>query len=287
MDAVYKDYPFILFSKGVTARYATDESPDQTYLNLLSCEELYESSFSQRLGSTLVNATGSTGNRLSGGPVVSLAKLAGLNGSAWRYAGTASGNIYRRSGLTAGAYTLLSTTLSGNPFWAVNYRPDVSSMPFIFVADSSGMFKDNGTFSSLFSMGIFQPRYPVSAQSQNPSLITLDNYTTLAGTYTYTGIGGGANASYVNTTLTSSTFVHTLQEVTVADPTQIGLFQLLTIGGTETVLVLQVTATGVIAVIGVHSSGATVTSASLSVTVPASTTATVSKSFAGTPIAAT
>ena len=74
--------------------------------------------------------------------------------------------------------------------------------PYLFFADANGMFKDNGSFSVPQSMGIFQPRYPVSAQSQNPSLITLDNYTTLAGTYTYTGIGGGANATYVNTTLT-------------------------------------------------------------------------------------
>lgn len=283
MDAAYKDYPFLFSSKGIIARKVDDTANPSEFLNLDNLEELFENAFSQRLGTTILNATGTVPNTLTG-TVHSLGKLSGLNGSAWRYAATTAGRLYRRSGLTAGPYSQISNTTSGNPMWMVSFRPDISSMPWMFFADADGMLKDNGTLAAAQQMGIFQPQYPVVAAVQSPDLITLDNYTGAAGSYTYTGISGGTIGNYVNTTLTSAILVSGIQDVTVADPTQIQQFQLLTIGGSQTVLVLMVTSTGFLANVAPAANGSTVTAASLSVSVPASTTATIAKAFVGKPI---
>lgn len=289
-DPVYKEHAFLFQSRGIQARPADDTLENAAYLNLANCEELAENAFSQRLGSTLINKTGTTVNALSG-IVKSVYKLAGLNGAAWRYAGTSNGILYRRTGLTAGAYTSIATTLSGNPFWAASAAPSsILNTPNLFIADANGMLKDNGTFASPQQMGIFQPQAPVIAQAQQPSLVVLDNYVTTESAYSYTGIASGVNGAYVSTTLSSAVTVIGIQAVTVADPTQPSLFQLLKIGtgGTsEVVLVLFVTATGFIAdFTKTHLSGVAVASADLELTVPANTTATIGISFASLPAGA-
>ena len=275
------------------ARPATDEPPSQdTYLNLNSVEETYESAFSQRLGSIINNANGTLGQPVFplSAKVITVTKLGGLAGNAWRYAGTSDGKLWRIAGLAQGAYTQISSTMSGNPFWALSWcNSDFTANPYLFIADSGGMLKDNGTLAAPQQMGIWPPQFPVAAQSQEPTTeVVLDNYTSPASGYSYSGISGGSNASYVSTTLSSTVSTPGIQAVTVADVTQPGLFQLLSIGSgasAEIVLVLLVTPTGFIAdFTKAHASGSTVTSASLSVTVPSSTTATVSKSFGGTPI---
>jgi len=220
--------------------------------------------------------------------------LAGLNGAAWRYAGCGI-NFYRKTGLAAGAYTLFASLLSGNPWSFAVYRPEISSFPYIFIADANSMFKDNGTLSSPQQWGIFQPQYPAVPQAFDPSLVVLDNYVSGSGVYTYTGIVGGTIITYINTTLTSPITGPGTQLVKVADITQVGLYQLITLntgGGTaENVLSLGVNGTSgaitgsfVATVAHTHSAGETVTSKALSITVPASTTATVALSFGGTPI---
>jgi hypothetical protein len=290
-DASYKDWPFIFSSRGIVARKVDDTASPTEYLNMDNVEELFENALSQRLGTTILNGSG-LGQAASAldGTVNTLAKLGGLNGASWRYAGTSTGKLYRRSGLSAGAYTLISSSVSGNPMWAVPFRPDVSSYPYIFFADANGMFKDNGGFSAPKQSGIFQPQFPIIAQVLIPDLVQLDPYTDAAGSYNYSGIAGGTNTTYASTNLTSRVLITGLQPVMVSDPTQIQLFQLLSIdtaGQQETVLVVELTETGFWANFTKnHLVGASVTGVSLSVTVPASTTATVSKSFGGNPIAA-
>lgn len=287
-DSQYATYPFFFASKGVIARYVDDRAPDGTYLDLQNCEEIEEVGLASRLGSSIINQTSGTVNALPS-TVYSLAKLSSLNGNAYRYAGSA-GNLYRRAGTAPGAYSLIKSGMSGSPWISSVFAPVATSLPYIFFADANGMLKDNGTLAAPQQMGIFQPQYPVQAVAQTPDKITLDNYRAASTTYTYTGISGGTIGAYVNTTLTSAVTAVGLATVSVAAPMQIGLFQLLTIdtgGSTETVLVIQVTATGFVAYFTTtHTSGAAVASQSLSVTVPASTTATVSKGFTGTPISA-
>ena len=170
----------------------------------------------------------------------------------------------------------------------VPYAPIISSLPYLYIADANGVIKDNGTLAAPQKANMLQPQYPVQAQAQPPTYTTLDNYPGPNTNYTYTGISGGTIVVPVNTTLTSAVTATGIQTVSVAAPTEVGLFQLLQIdtgGSLETVLVIQVTATGFVAnFTKTHLSGVAVVSSGLSVTVPASTTAEVSLSFGGTPI---
>lgn len=280
----YQEFPLILSSKGIAARNVLDQPPGQSFfLNLENCEELAENSIGTRLGSILVNGP----YALPSG-VYSLARLTGLNGNAYRYAG-AGGNLYRRSSLTPGQYTKIASGMSGQPFTTAIFNPAASSYPYAFFADLSGMLKDNGSFAAPQQWGIFQPQYPVQAQAQAPDQIILDNYTGSAGGYTYTGIGTGTIGTAVSTTTTAAVAIG-VNSVNVAAPKQLQLFQVLTVdsgGNQETVLVIGITPGGFTAnFTKAHASGVTVTSSGLSVTVPASTTGSLSKSFAGTPIAA-
>ena len=285
-DSAYAVYPFLFQSRGVAARYADDALPPGTYINLSNLEELAENALGTRLGSQLVNKSGTTALPLPG-PVHSLAKLAGLNNTAFRYAG-AAGGLYRRSSLTPGAYSLISSALSGNPWMAAPYAPAASSYPYVYIADGNGVIKDNGTLAAPQKANMLQPQYPVQAQAQIPDYTTLDNFPGPNTNYTYTGISTGTIANYVNTTLTSAVTATGYNTVSVAAPTQVGLFQLLTVdtgGNQETVLAIAITATGFTASFTkTHASGAAVVASSLSVTVPASTTAEVSLAFGGTPI---
>jgi hypothetical protein len=289
-DPVYKEWPMLFTSKGISARLTDDTAPNDMYLAMTNVEELAENALAQRLGSVIVNAQGTIGQPVYplSGSVKTIFKLGQLAGAYARYAVTSDGALWRKSSLSFGAFTKISTSFSGSPCSIQSYcNTDWTSTSTAFFADAAGMFKDDGTFAAPKQLGIFPPQFPVQAQSQQPTtLVTLDNYengpsgyTVLPGTITPTV------PQYVNTTLTSGVPAIGIQTVSVADPTQIGLFQVLTIGSTEDVLVLLVTPTGFVAnFTKTHTSGSTVSSLSLSVTVPASTTATIDLNFGGKPI---
>lgn len=222
-------------------------------------------------------------------PVHSLQKLVGLNDQAWRYAGSGM-NLFRLAGLNPGKYFPISTTLSGQPWGSAVYSPVVTGVPYLYIADFAGMIKDNGTLVAPQQMGIFQPQYPVTAQAQAPDEIILDPFT--SSSYTTVNVGSFTpNAAALTTNTTSAITTLGIQAVGVStSPNPITLFQSVVVdtgGNAETVLVLFVTATGFIAdFTKVHASGVTVVEQGLTGTVAASTTATVSHSFGGTPIAA-
>src|ERR1700749_4201372 len=238
----YGSHAFILKNRGVLARYVDDMPPaPDFYLSTSNLEDIEESGLGSRLGSVIINKTGVTINPLPG-VIHSIAYLGGLNGQAWRYVGCGT-NLYRRNAAGFGPYTLIKSGLSGQPWTAVSAQAPGSSMPALFIADPNMMLKDYGTGTPQ-QMGIFQPQYPVQAQAQSPTLITLDNYTGSSGGYTYVGVGGGTIGAYVATTLTSAVAAPGIATVSVASPMQVGLFQLLTIGtgGTqEVVLVIALT----------------------------------------------
>lgn len=251
-DAPYQNQNFILTSKGIVARNVTDACEPGQFLALTNCEELAENSEGNRLGTSLVNAASHAINAPCyplPGKVYALAKLSGLDGNAWRYAG-AGGNLYRRDAAGQGAYELLASNMSAGPWQSQNASPtDITGVPFIFFADSEGMLKDNGTLATPQQIGIFQPVYPVSAQSQEPDLIVLDSF--LSSAYTTSGTTTfDPNQTVVATTLAEAVTETGIQEVAVSDPTKVGQFQSLVIdsgANQETVLVLFVTATGFIA----------------------------------------
>ena len=311
-DQGYRTSNLILRSHGVMARPTQDVPPDETfYLQMDSLEEIEESSLATRLGTTVVNKIGTTVNPLlntagANGVVNSLAKLAGPNyvvfgtvrTQAWRYAGVANvgqihpGSLYRIQGTNPGAYSQIAANLSGKPWGSFVYSPMQASYPYIYIGDANRMMKDNGSLAAPQQMGIFQPQYPVQAQVQVCDEIILDPYTAAGGSYTETNVGGfTTNVAVVSTTLSTAVTVIGLQSVSVAaSPNPITFFQSLVIdtgGGAETVLVLQVTATGFVGQFTkTHTVGATVVERGLTGTVAASTVATVSFAFSGTPISA-
>lgn len=223
-------------------------------------------------------------------PIVhSIQKLAGLNETAYRYAGC-GGSLYRRSSLTQGIYSLLTTGLSGQPWGSAVYRPDISSMPYLFIGDLNGMLKDNGLLAAPQQMGIFQPQFPVQAQSQEPSIVVpLDPATGNA--YSTTNITGFSSdvVIYPATTTGAAITAPGIQEVPVTGiPNPMGLFQFVTVdtgGNQEQVLVLWVTQSGFIAnFTKTHASGVSVDGYGLSGTVASQTTGTIQAAFSGKPI---
>lgn len=291
-DQVYRDYPLIFQSKGIFCRPVDDLVDPQGLLNEDNVEELAEGAYAQRLGSTIVNAQGTIGQPVYplNGKVVGLAKLGQFGGLYYRYAADATGVLWRITGLNPGAYTQIASGLSGLPCSFASFsNTDFTSAVSVYIADANAMLKDNGTLSAPQQLGIFPLQYPISAQSQQPTTnVTLDNYNAGTGGYSFAGISGSSTPLYVNTTLASPVTATGIQSVNVADPTQLGLFQLLTIdsgGNQETVLVLLITANGFVASFTkTHTLGAAVVANSLSVSVPPSTTATVTKSFGTKPI---
>ena len=225
------------------------------------------------------------------GPVHSLSKLIGLNGNEWRYASVGR-MLCRLSGLNPGIYNVISTSLSGDPWTAASFQPLNFNQPYIYFADYGGLLKDNGALSAPQKMGIFQPEYPISAQAQVCYEIILDPFTSSSGSYTTSNVGSfAADQQVVATTLSGAIVAVGLQAVSVAaTPNPITLFQSLVIdtaGNAETVLVLEVTATGFVAFFTkTHLSGVAIVEQGVTGTVAASTTATISFAFSGTPISA-
>jgi len=298
-DAPYQTQNFLLKSLGVVARPADDAVDPGHYLQLDSLEEIEENSLASRLGTTILNKVGTAampiaGSFLIGNPNVhSLQKLSSIPAQgnvsgAWRYASRGA-RLYRIAGLNPGAYTLLSASLNGQPWGSAVYSPSVTGYPYLYIADLNGMLKDNGSLAAPQKAGIFQPQYPVQAQAQPLSEIVLDSF--VGSTYATSGVGAFTANTTVNTSTSGSAIAVTgLQEVVFAASWR-DLFQSLIfdVGGAnqETVLVLQVTDTGFVAnFTKTHLTGVTVNEAGWTGTVATSTTATVSKTFVGTPIAA-
>src|ERR1700679_1390639 len=131
-DNAYQTYPLIFNSKGVVARPVDDTIGPGYFLNLSNAEELFENAMCSRLGSQIINRSGTTIEALPS-TVYSLAKLSSLNGNSFRYAGS-NGNLYRRVGTGQGPYTQIKSGMSGTPWISSIYNPAATSLPYIFIA---------------------------------------------------------------------------------------------------------------------------------------------------------
>lgn len=284
-DAVYKNVNFIFRSKGINARNVTDTLPEGVYLNLQNCEELAENAMSCRLGTIAINQEAGVWQLLEA-PVHSLAKLSGLGGLAWRYAGGGT-LLYRIQWGILGTYFEIASGLSGQPWQAAFFTPtDFTSTPYIFFADANGMLKDNGNLVPPQQMGIFQPQFPVQAQ------VWTTNFTQLepAGgeTYATTGITGFASGQTVapNTTMTSAVTATGRNTVSVAGTNNIQVNQWLYVGlggaHQESVFVISVTPTSFTAYFSfTHAVGEAVIGVGIAGEVAAaSTTGTVTATYA-------
>lgn len=281
----YQTASFKLENKGWIARYLLDNSPLGTYFNLLNCESRVEGSISSAYGRTVITTQEGQNNVPIPNPDVhTLGRLKGLSGT-FRYAG-AGPNIYRRSGDVPGLYTRINgfTPLSGDRFTMLSYRPDVSSYPYEFFADSAAMLKDNGTMATTQKWGGFAPPIPVTMQAGAPLSVIIEDFELNAG-FTFSPGDSPSINTRVNTTLgTSITVVNpVIGEVTPASMVNIlpGMLLIVDTGlSQETVIVMAITAlTFTAQFTQTHLASAPVVSKSLEYSVGTNSTGIINKNF--------
>jgi len=274
----YVTFPNKFVSRGVVARYADDTLPQGTYLNEQNCEEQTENTITSRLGSTIINRTGTTINALPAG-VHSLGRLLGLDSTSWRYAG-AGQVLYRRNGDTQGAYTQIAAGMSGGQWSSAVYRPTLSSYPYLFIADAGKMLKDNGSFTNPQQWGIFAPSFPVRTQIQPPLLQTWNGAFSSTGFSNYVNFTSPISTTPVNTTTTNAVTGGSVVTIIPASMTNIMTGQLLFLNlsnpNVEIVYVLSTTTNSFTAFCtNNHAAGETITWFALNGSVATSTTATI------------
>ena len=217
-DTNYKAVNLLFKSKGLIARDAIDRCPEHTYLNLDGCLEREENAISTRFGNVLINrdpAGGGTSNYLLPQAPVTLAYMRALGGAAFRYAVLADGSLWRRSGLTQGAYTqvLPASSLSGGLSTSLVFSLFSSSQPWLLLCDGKQTLKDSGTGTPV-RVGLIPPVQPAAAQAYGAQIQVLDIFGEGYGLDSSYTLGGGAtlNSNYLTTTAITSTG---LQSVTV------------------------------------------------------------------------
>lgn len=189
-DPKYKPIPWIFKSRGLMARPATDQPPEEHYfLNTTGMLEREENAVSTRNGYTIINrdsdsTVSGTNYFLPFAPVV-LARLKSLNSAIYRYAALSNGTLYRRSTDTQGPFSLIAGGLSGSRFSTLVNTCFGSAQPYVFIYDSLLQIKDNG-IGSPTSIGIAPPVVPVTAQQYAPQISIIDSFQSTTGY----GIGG-------------------------------------------------------------------------------------------------
>lgn len=280
-DQNYQLFEYGLHNKGIVARFITDDAPPESYLNLDGWESRQENSISSRLGPMMITTNGTNNTPLTDTNVHTLRRLKGIS-QTWRYAG-AGANLYRRAGDTNGAYTQInSVALSGNRFSAEFYRPSLSSVPYLFIADSAQMLKDNGN-GNASKWGIAPPTTPVLTTLLDNSRTVIDNFESAVGAYTLVNLGAGTSVLRVNTTIPLAITIG-IRDVTPASMAAILPGMLLEIdaaGTPEEVQVISTTATTFNAnFLHNHAINSTVKDDFIQGTVASNTTATISRAAA-------
>lgn len=201
-DTKYLPVPYLFKSRGLIARDITDRAPENTYLNMMNCQEREESAMSSRYGTLIINRNpqgSGTSNYPFPASVVSLARLV-YQGSSYRYAYTSAGTLYRRAGDTQGSFTSIYTGLSGEAFDSIVTNCFQSSKPYLFIYDKSASIKEGGTGTPTL-VGIDPPSYPASAAPFSPLLTLIDSFAS-GNSYTTSNVTAWAHSSVA--TLTSS-----------------------------------------------------------------------------------
>jgi hypothetical protein len=78
--------------------------------------------------------------------------------------------------LTGAGYDLDEMRIYGDLTFSANFRPDMSSVPYIFFADWYQMLKDTGALASTQRWGIFAPTRPVTAQLTSPAATIIEEF---------------------------------------------------------------------------------------------------------------
>lgn len=285
-DQSYKTFTYVYQNKGVIAKYTVDVLPEGVYLDLTNFESRLEGSIVSRLGPRVIN-TNPAGNNLplTDTSIHTLARLKSLNDNSgnavvYRYAG-AGANLYRRAGDTQGAYAGVNgaTALSGSRFSTAVYRPDLNSLPYLFIADTLAMLKDNGTGNAQ-KWGILPPTIPASFSLSSPSRTDVELFEADAG-FTFVNYTGDTLTNRVNTTLNVAINSTGVQYATPASMSDIIPGEIVTVdtaGQQEKVIVMAVTSTQFQAnFTKTHAAGVAIVNKFITGNVASNTTATVSK----------
>ena len=198
-DPIYRSLPLPLGAgRGIVARPIIDRAPEGTWLSLFNCESREEGALSSRYGSIIVNrdpdGTSNGQNYFLPSQINTITRLKSLNDQQWRYAGTQAGILYRRAGNSQGAYSQIASGLSGNPFSSIISPTYASGLPFLFIADSSLMLKDNGSGNPT-RWGILPPTQVAYAIPYAPTIIQIDSFPSTSG-YTTSNFSGIAIAAF-------------------------------------------------------------------------------------------
>lgn len=279
MDNSFQQFEYELSNRGIQAKFVTDNAQPQTFLNLNGCESRQENTIDSRLGPAMVTTDLTNNTPLADHNVHTLRRLNSTLGNKWRYAGGGT-NLYRRTGDAPGAYATIGAGLSGSRFSADVYRPALSSLPYLFVADKSKMLKDNGV-GNASNWGILPPTIPPTIQLLQNTRLDIDTFIT-GNPYTQVNVGAPVFVNRVNTTVVAPVTVTGVQAVTPVLMTNILPGMELQIDGTgtpETIQVISITATTFTAnFTATHLANFTVHRDFLQGTVAANTIATVSVS---------
>lgn len=240
-DPVYTPHVILLTSKGLIARDAIDRCPEGTFLDMEGALERQENTISTRYGYKIINrepdTSTSPANYLFTYEPVAIASMRRLDGVTCRYVFLADGSVWFRAGTDQGEFTQIATagTLSGTyPVQTVTITPFASGKPYLLIADSSKMLKDDGT-GGLTNYGILPPEVPVAVYPYGPQHVVLlgcwaaevndmvgDSLTvgteTLVATVTYNETGTTWTTNFPNST--STAYDHYL----IADTTSAGTF---------------------------------------------------------------
>lgn len=210
VDNAYSPVPYVYIDRGLVARNIEDQVPDHCYLQAMNTLARAENSLSSRYGCQIINrdpaGTGVT-NHLFTSPVTSLSKLA-YQGGAYRYAGLADGQLWRRPSNTQGAYTQIYSGLSGQPFDSLVTNCFETSQAYNFIADQAVSLKDNGTLAAPQLWGIDPPAWTANAQPFSPLLTLIDNF---ASGNTYSGGSGSLPSGWGYSLITTLTATSALE----------------------------------------------------------------------------
>lgn len=177
-DKQYEGKPFLYQSKGLDARATPDRVPEGFYINNLNVFEREEGAVSSRYGTQIINrdpdAAGHGVNYGFPAPVTSLAYFS-FQSSAWRYAGTSDGRLYRRAGILQGPYSQIYSGLSGQPFSSLVTACYETSQPYLFIYDEAVSIKDSGEGFPVLT-GIDPPTRTANVLPYSPLLTLIDNF---------------------------------------------------------------------------------------------------------------
>jgi hypothetical protein len=169
-DNAYQTKTYRFQNLGVNARAVYDALPPGTYQNLRNLESRAENAIASRYGMKALTTDGTKNLPLSGA-VRALDRMKALT-QTYRYAAT-DDSLNRITGDGQGGFSSIATGLTGSVTSTGVYRPDNNANPYMFVANSGKLLKDNGSGNAQ-SWGISPPVAPCTASIFTPPYVFMD-----------------------------------------------------------------------------------------------------------------